>query len=653
MQMRLAFVIFRYFPFGGLQRDMLALAQFFQQQGHSITVFCERWQGEKPPSIAVVEIPARGLLNVAGVKYFVERFEQQFPRAEFDALIGFNKMPGLDAYFAGDTCFAYKAFCERNWLYRLMPRSRLYLHYESAVFNEQSDTHILSLVASEQKQFARFYATRPERFELLPPGIVREHVACADPQTAYRALRKELNLEVNARLVVCLGSGFHTKGVDISINSFAALHNAMRDTALLIVGNDNPDKYREQARALGIADNVFFLGPRSPVGNLLHGADALLHPARKELAGNVILEAMLCGCPVLAADHCGYSHFIVEHQLGELISHNATPADIAMQLQRLLAVDKSHWAVRANTLQNNTVFFARAEYALAAVQKIVQQKKSGNKNHEWKIVTPKETLILRDELIDLWKAKPVFDHVQQLTGTVAREMPDRQTLRFDVNGEAYYRKWHRGVGWMEIIKNLVRLRLPVLGARNEWNALNKMRALAIPGLIPVAFGVRGKNPARQQSFIVTRELRDVIQLDHFFEQREVAPLIKRKLIVRVAVIARELHAAGINHRDFYLCHFMLREASLVTGVPDITLVDLHRAQLRARVPERWRVKDIGGLLFSSLNLGFSRRDYLRFLTVYFAADLRNIFGEHSSLLQKIIQRARKTYERDFGHQPNL
>ncbi len=650
--MKLAFVIFRYFPFGGLQRDMLMLAQFFQQQGHSITVFCERWQGEKLPAIKVIEIPAHGLLNVAGVKNFVERFQKQFVHTEFDALIGFNKMPGLDVYFAGDTCFAYKAFCERHWLYRLMPRSRLYLQYEAAVFGEQSATQILSLGESEGKKFARFYATAPERFDTLPPGIARAHIACADPNAAYYALRAEFNLAADSQVILCLGSGFHTKGVDISIAAFAQLQKIHTEVALLVVGNDNPDKYREQARSLGVADKVFFPGPRSPVGALLHAANALLHPARKELAGNVILEAMLCGCPVLASDHCGYAHYIVEHQLGDLISANATPADIAQQLCRLLSVDKTHWHIQADQLQKSTNIFSRAEYALAAVQKLVQKKKSANKSDK-AAASAGETVVLRDELIELWKDKVVFDYVQQLTGPVAREMPDRQTLRFELDGRAYYRKWHRGVGWAEILKNLIRFRLPVLGARNEWEALNKMRALAIPTLVPVAFGERGINPAHQQSFIVTRELPAVIQLDHCFAQHQVSATVKRALITKVAQIARELHAAGINHRDFYLCHFMLKEASLATGEPDVTLVDLHRAQLRVKVPERWLVKDVGGLLFSSLNLGFSRRDYYRFLTVYFARDIRSVLREHSALLQKIVRRARKTYLRDFGHLPNL
>lgn len=651
--MKLAFAIFRYFPFGGLQRDMLALAQHFQRQGHSITVFCNHWQGEKIAGVDVVEIHTYGLLNIAGVSHFVKQFQRQFPCAEFDALIGFNKMPGLDVYFAGDTCFAYKAYCERNWLYRLAPRTRLYLQYEAAVFGEQGRTKILSLVEGERKKIARFYATPPERFYPLPPGIAREHIACTDPHAAYRALRNELHLPETTRIILCLGSGFHTKGVDISIAAFAELQKYWADSALLVIGNDKPGKYLEQAAALGIAQKVFFPGPRSPVGDLLHGVDVLLHPARKELAGNVLLEAMLSACPVVASDHCGYAHYIVEHRLGELIEQGETLAGIAQKLQQMLSIDKAHWQTLAHKLHQQGDFFSRAQVALTVVEAIVQQKKSAERNREWCNTAVDMTVILREELADYWKEKPVFNLVQELTGKVVREMSDRQTLRVELNGQVYYRKWHRGIGWREIFKNLIRLRLPVLGARNEWDALNKMRALGIPGLVPVAFGERGANPATRQSFIITRELADVIQLDHFFEQREVQPAIKRALIGRVALIARELHAAGINHRDFYLCHFLLRESSLTTDEQDLTLVDLHRAQLRPRVPERWRVKDIGGLLFSSLNIGFSQRDYLRFLKTYFATDVRSILREHESLLQKIRQRARSTYRRDFGHWPTI
>lgn len=652
--MKLAFVIFRYFPFGGLQRDMLAIAQAAQANGHQVSIYCGEWQGEKLTGIDVVCIKASGFLNVAGVKNFVDAFHAQFQRDQFDLVVGFNKMPGLDAYFAGDSCFAHKAYRERGWWYRMAPRSRLYLAYEQSVFSSTSETKILSLVASEQKQFVRHYATPLERFYALPPGISAAHLACKDPRAARVSLCHELGLALATKIILCLGSGYKTKGVDISINAFAEFKKMTdANSALVIVGKDDPYSYRKQAEQAGIGQQVFFLGPRSPVGDLLHAADLLLHPARKELAGNVILEAMLCGCPVVVSHHCGYAHYVQQQKMGELIPAQASPSSIAKTLVTVLSIGKEVWRQRAELFAQTSDVFSRPAVAVAALEQIASVKKNNVVRNVPSSVNP--TLILRDELIAAWKNQDVFSLMENMQGKIAREMKDRQTLRFEMNGVGYYRKWHRGVGWREILKNCLQLRWPVLGASNEWNALNKLHALAIPSLIPVAYGVRGKNPAHQQSFIVTRELTDVMQLDHFFEQHSVTVKTKRDILASVATIARELHAAGINHRDFYLCHFMLKQNLVFnqSRKPSLYLVDLHRAQLRPQVPARWLVKDLGSLLFSSLNLPFSQRDYLRFLKVYFAQELRLVLAEHKDLLTKVTERARKTYRRDFGHDPLL
>lgn len=652
--MRLAFVIFRYFPFGGLQRDMLAIAQAAQKNGHHVSIFCGEWQGDKISGIDVIEVRGRGFFNIAGVKNFVDTFQKQFRRDQFDLLVGFNKMPGLDVYFAGDSCFAHKAYSERGWLYRCAPRSRLYLAYERAVFSETSDTQILSLVASKQKQFARYYATQPERFHALPPGISAAHLYCRDPAAARLALRHELGLSQSTKIILCLGSGYKTKGVDISINAFAGLTKTTADQfALVVVGKDHPHAYREQATRMGIEQQVFFLGPRSPVGDLLHAVDLLLHPARKELAGNVILEAMLCGCPVVASDHCGYAHYVVEQKMGRLIPAKASPSEIAALVGPTLAIDAAIWRSRAEYFALNTDVFSRPTVALGALEKIAGKKKtivpSGVQVHN----AVGQRVILRDELSTAWKDQDVFALMENMQGEIAREMKDRQTLRFEINGQGYYRKWHRGVGWKEILKNLLQLRSPVLGAENEWAALNKMHALHIPSLIPVAYGARGKNPARQQSFIVTRELTDVVQVDHFFEQYSINAKTRRRLLAGIARIARELHGAGINHRDFYLCHFMLKPESLTkAGQPQLYLIDLHRAQCRAQVPPRWLIKDLAALYYSSFNLGFSQRESLRFLKIYFNDSLRNVLRDQTPLLRKIRRKALKIYWRDYGHAPH-
>jgi heptose I phosphotransferase len=76
----------------------------------------------------------------------------------------------------------------------------------------------------------------------------------------------------------------------------------------------------------------------------------------------------------------------------------------------------------------------------------------------------------------------------------------------EVAGRGYFVKIHRGVGWAEIVKNLLSLRLPVLGAANEWRAIQRLSELGVDSMHAVAYGLRGRNPGRQHSFIITEEL---------------------------------------------------------------------------------------------------------------------------------------------------
>lgn len=649
--MKLAFVIFRYFPFGGLQRDMLAIAQAAQARGHSVTIYCSSWQGDKITGVEVVEINARGVFNVAGVKCFVEAFQQRFVAAQFDVLVGFNKMPGLDIYYCGDSCFAKKAYEERSFLYRLAPRSRLYLHYEKAVYSNLSKTHILEVSAAERPVFAKYYATGSERQTLLPPGIdPRLKLSREAHEVARAKMRADLRVADNEPLILCVGSGFKTKGLDRSIRSFAEFRKKSPRALLVVVGNGDARPFRALIAALGVSDSIKFLGGRNDMADIYAAGDLLLHPAYKEVTGNVIVEAMVCALPVLVTPVCGYAHYVADFAMGELLASPDNPGLVAAQMEKLIAVDARHWFEQAELFAQTGDIFSRPERAVREIERLALSP------HLVPLIVSTASFesVLCDELIAAWRNVDLFSLMENIQGDVAREMKDRQTLRFELGGRTYYRKWHRGVGWREIFKNLLQLRLPVLGAKTEWDSLNKLRALNIPSLIPVAYGVSGKNPAQQQSFVVTRELDNVIQLDHYFEQSSVAIKSRRTILLHLAQIVRKLHAAGINHRDLYLCHFMAKPESLESGQqPDIYLIDLHRAQCRTHVPLRWLIKDLAALYYSTLNLGFSKRDNLRFLKIYFDGSLRDILRDKAPLLQKIRRRALKIYWRDYGHAPHI
>jgi heptose I phosphotransferase len=270
-------------------------------------------------------------------------------------------------------------------------------------------------------------------------------------------------------------------------------------------------------------------------------------------------------------------------------------------------------------------------------------------------------LFLDEPFKSAWQGRDPFAEVASISNaasatSVYRDKEGRRTLRFDFGGRSYFLKHHRGIGWTEILKNIFQLRLPTLGARNEFEAANKLHALGIDTLTPLAYGSRGINPATRESFLITAELVNTISLEDYclgWKQKLPVPKIKRVLLRRVAETTKRMHENGINHRDYYLCHFLLEQNAdeKIRKGNDFRcyLIDLHRCQIRNRVPQRWREKDLAGLFFSSMDEAFSSRDYFRFLRSYTGLPLREALKARRWL--KIERMARSLYQKEFGRQP--
>lgn len=248
-----------------------------------------------------------------------------------------------------------------------------------------------------------------------------------------------------------------------------------------------------------------------------------------------------------------------------------------------------------------------------------------------------------------YNSTPSFQQLMDIEGQVYKQSDHRKTMRFEADGAGYFIKIHDGVGWREIFKNLINGRLPVIGAQNEYDAIHKLRTLNIDTLHLVGFGRRGINPARLQSFVITKELGNHISLENLCQNWTNTPpslSLKRQLIRQVAVIARRLHENGINHRDLYLCHFLLNRQYSDGSSPALHLIDLHRVQIRSSTPYRWRRKDLAALYFSSIDIGLSQNDLMRFIREYSAEkSLRTSLAEHRHLWKQVKHKANLLYQK--------
>ncbi|MBX9915104.1 MAG: glycosyltransferase family 4 protein [Pseudomonadaceae bacterium] len=356
--MQLAFILYKYFPYGGLQRDFIRIALECQQRGHAIRVYTPIWEGEVPAGFEVVVVPVKALFNHRRNEKLTAWIKADLLKRPVDRVVGFNKMPGLDVYYAADGCFEDKAQTLRNSLYRQWGRYKHFADYERAVFAPESKTEILMISEVQQPLFVKHYATQTERFHLLPPGITQDRRAPANASEIRAEFRREFSLAETDLLLVQIGSGFKTKGLDRSLKALAALPLELKQrTRLIAIGQDDPSTFKLQAKALGVSEQVSILKGRSDIPRFLLGADLLIHPAYNENTGTVLLEALVAGLPVLVSTVCGYAHYIAEADCGRVLREPFEQAQLNQQLSAMLGDDAGRAAWGANGL----AFAAKAD----------------------------------------------------------------------------------------------------------------------------------------------------------------------------------------------------------------------------------------------------------------------------------------------------
>jgi len=365
---KLAFCIFNYFPFGGLQRDFMCIAKECITRGYEIDVYTMQWQGDQEPGLSVTIVPTQGWQNHTRCRHFASQVKKHLSNKTYDLVVGFNKMPGLDVYYAADTCYQAKAKTQRRFYYRLLPRYRHLVDYEHSVFSPHQNTKILLIAQQQQNEFTHYYKTPNERFHILPPGISKDRMAPDNAAVIRAELRKEFHLSENDFLLLMVGSGFKTKGLDRALIGIAALPTDLKQRChFFVIGEDNPKPFQALTKKL----SVKFLGGRHDVPQFLLAADLLLHPAYNENTGTVLLEALISGLPVLTTDVCGYAHYIASANAGKVMPSPFNQAQFNHVLQAmLLSSEKELWQKNGLAFAKNHDIYSMPTHAVNIIESL-------------------------------------------------------------------------------------------------------------------------------------------------------------------------------------------------------------------------------------------------------------------------------------------
>ena len=370
--MKLAFLIYNYFPYGGQQRDFYRIVQECQKRGHEVVVYTLKWQGDKLPGVEVRFVPVRALTRLGLYRAFTQWVTQRLREEPCDGVVGFNPMPGLDVYFAADACFEEKARTRRPAYYRYTPRYRHFSRYENAVFGPGSQTRIMILSPLQQQTFEKHYPGCSARMTLVPPGIDRDRMMVSDAAGVRAQLRAEFGLSDNDLLILQVGSGFRIKGVDRALKAVAALPGPLqRRFRFFLIGQDKPGRYLRLARKLGVGNRFRILPGRDDIPRFLLGADLLLHPAYSESAGYVLLEATIAGLPVLTTASCGYAFHILQAGSGQVCQEPFSQQDLNRRLRdMLISSERDSWIANGRKYGTQAALYALPTTAADLIEQV-------------------------------------------------------------------------------------------------------------------------------------------------------------------------------------------------------------------------------------------------------------------------------------------
>jgi UDP-glucose:(heptosyl)LPS alpha-1,3-glucosyltransferase len=320
--MKILFLIARYFPYSGLQTDFLRAAEAAADRGHEVTCLVGSWEGERPDDLRILTVPLPGTCEADDLDALEAAYHELTERETFDRTAAFELIPGVDFYFAGFDCLGS---APESVDPRLLAR-------EQALFSPGASTYIFYLVMPQINAFFGSYGTQPSRFLRLPPGMNPACGRVPDPDEVRIRKRAELGLRDGERLAITAAHDMILKGVDRILDAYAALLPERRARLrLFITGYLGREQCEKQAAVLGIADRVIFDVGRPDLPELLCAADCLVHPARREAAGSILIEAVASGLPVVCTEVCGFQDIVLAsggHVLNEPFCSGALTAEL-------------------------------------------------------------------------------------------------------------------------------------------------------------------------------------------------------------------------------------------------------------------------------------------------------------------------------------
>jgi len=321
---------------GGGERYSVDLARALRDFGHEVHVFAHRYEPMKGLSFHTVAVPLKpfGLQNWT----FAKNVRLTLSRNDFDIVNGLSQIYPQDIYRLGDGIHKHWLSVRRPTIFnhlwdKVSPRHRLLLHLEKKIFSPGNYKRIIANSKLCEQHAINYYSVPPQLVDVIYCGVDFA-IFNSSVRNEGAQLRTSLGIGREAVVVLFVGTNYGRKGLDTLLQAISLLKYKEK-YRLLVVGKGNIPRYERLAQRLGLQEITMFCGFQEQMPPFYGAADIFVLPSYYDPFGNVCLEAMACGLPVITTRETGVSELMTHGRSGFVMDHPENVSDLTKWLEAL------------------------------------------------------------------------------------------------------------------------------------------------------------------------------------------------------------------------------------------------------------------------------------------------------------------------------
>ncbi len=337
--MKIAIVRKKYIFHGGSESFSDFMIRKLSELGHEIHIFTIKWElSERLNNVFVHRVPAFTINSFFRDLTFIisSFFLLKHQRKNIDIIQSHDKTLYQDIYRAGDGC--HIEWLQQRWkrtgfagklAILLNPYHWLVLKLERKIFHEHRYKKIIAISKLVKKDILTHYHIPESDIEVIYNGVDLKRFHPSNKELYREEIRRKHGIQDSEFVILFVGSGFKRKGLRFLLN---AVNLIQQRVTVLIAGKGSEKRYNFKEKK----QNIIFCGPQRDIHKYYAASDIFVFPTIYEPFGNVHLEALASGLPVITTNQSGAAEIIENGVHGFIIPAPEDYAAIAERIKFLL-----------------------------------------------------------------------------------------------------------------------------------------------------------------------------------------------------------------------------------------------------------------------------------------------------------------------------